>query len=323
MNINTIKTSATQTARVVSRTISKHSPEILMVVGTGCVIGSAVMTGKATLKAADILAEARENEESIELVYSGDVELPEGAEYTEEDHKKDLILNKVNLTKGLIKEYWPAATLMALGIVCLLSSHGIMCKRNAALVGAYKLCEETFKEYRDRVIKELGIEKDQEFYYGFTEETRSEKIVDPETGKKKTVKEKVVILPDNPTRYARYFDEASSHWSKSPEQNKFFLECVQNMLNDRLHSVGVVTLNEVYDALDLRRCEDGQVVGWYYDPKLVNPETGEYGSDTDGDGYIDFKIFNGLKESNRDFVNGYFPSVLLDFNVDGYVADKF
>lgn len=321
MDINTIKETATQTARVVSRAVSKHSPEILMVVGTGCVIGSAVMTGKATLKAVDILDEAHKNEEQIEMVYSGDFELPEGTEYTDEDHKKDIIVNRVNMAKGLAKEYWPAATLMVLGIVCLLSSHGIMCKRNTALVAAYKLSERTFKEYRDRVVNELGLEKDQQFYYGFTEETRSEKVEDPETGKKKTVKEKITVMPDTPTRYARYFDEASEHWSKSPDQNKFFLECVQNMLNDRLKAVGVVTLNEAYDALGIERCEDGQMVGWHYDPKYINDETGIY--EGEGDGYIDFHIFNGLKEGNRNFVNGYFPSVLLDFNVDGYVADKF
>lgn len=320
MDINTIKETAIQTGRVVGRAVSKHSPEILMVVGTGCVIGSAVMTGKATLKAIDILEESKEVEEKIELVHDGDFELPEDVEYTESDYKKDIITNKVNLCKDLAKEYWPAVTLMILGISCLLGAHGIMQKRNAALVAAYKLCEETFKDYRNRVVEELGIEKDQQFYYGFVEETVSKKIED-ENGKKKTIKEKVKILPNNPTRYARYFDEASGHWSNSPDQNKFFLECVQNMLNDRLHAVGVVTLNEAYDALDIERCEDGQMVGWYYDPKLVNPETGIY--EGEGDGYIDFNIFNGLKEANRLFVNGYEPSILLDFNVDGYVADKF
>lgn len=320
MDINTIKETVIQTGRVVGRAVSKRSPEILMVVGTGCVISSAVMTGKATLKAVDILEESKEVEEKIELVHDGDFELPEDAEYTESDYKKDIITNKVNLCKDLAKEYWPAVTLMVLGISCLLGAHGIMQKRNAALVAAYKLCEETFKDYRNRVVKELGIEKDQQFYYGIVEETVSKKIED-ENGKKKTVKEKVKILPDNPTRYARYFDEASAHWSNSPDQNKFFLECVQNMLNDRLHSVGIVTLNEAYDALDFDRCEDGQMVGWYYDPELVNPETGKY--EGDGDGYIDFHIFNGLKEANRLFVNGYEPSILLDFNVDGYVADKY
>ena len=315
MNLTSIKNFAAP----VVRGLKYRSPEILMVVGTGCVIGSAVMTGKATLKASDILKEAEHNKEEIELVHSGDIELPVGVEYTEKDYKKDILINNVNTAKSLFKLYWPAITLMGVGLICLLSSHGIMCKRNAAIAGMYKLCEKTFKDYRDRVVEELGIEKDHQFYYGIKEETISTKV--EEDGKKKTVKEKVTILPDNPTRYARYFDEASEHWSNSPDQNKFFLECVQNMLNDRLKAVGVVTLNEVYDALGIERCEDGQMVGWYYDIDLVNPETGIY--EGEGDGYIDFNIFNGLKEANRNFVNGYEPSILLDFNVDGYVADKF
>ena len=320
MDINTIKESVIQTGRVVGRVISKRSPEILMVVGTGCVIGSAVMTGRATLRAQDILERKRVVEDQINMIHNGDIDLPEETEYSDEDYKKDIVINNVNMAKGLAKEYWPAVSLMVLGVSCMLGAHGIMSKRNAALVGAYKLCEETFKDYRNRVIEELGVEKDEQFYYGFTEETVSKKV-EGENGKKKTVKEKVKFMPNTPTRHARYFDEASSHWSNSPEQNKFFLECVQNMLNDRLHAVGIVTLNEVYEALDIDRCEDGQMSGWYYDPKLVNPETGEY--EGEGDGYIDVRIYNGLKEANRNFVNGYEPSILLDFNVDGYVADKF
>lgn len=320
MDINTVKETVIQTGRVVGRVISKRSPEILMVVGTGCVIGSAVMTGKATLRAQDILEKKRVVEDQIKMIHNGDIDLPEETEYSDEDYKKDIVINNVNMVKGLAKEYWPAVSLMVLGISCLLGAHGIMQKRNAALVGAYKLCEETFKEYRNRVVEELGIEKDEQFYYGFTEETVSKKV-EGENGKKKTVKEKVKFMPNTPTRYARYFDEVSEHWSKSPDQNKFFLECVQNMLNDRLHAVGTVTLNEVYDALGIERCEDGQMVGWHYDSKMTNSETGIY--EGDGDGYIDFHIYNGLKEANRNFVNGYEPSILLDFNVDGYVADKF
>ena len=35
--------------------------------------------------------------------------------------------------------------------------------------------------------------------------------------------------------------------------------------------------------------------------------------------YIDFNIFDGESFEKREFVNGYNPSILLDFNVDGVV----
>lgn len=57
----------------------------------------------------------------------------------------------------------------------------------------------------------------------------------------------------------------------------------------------------------------GQVVGWVYDPENPNHN---------GDNWVDFGIYNIDKERNRAFVNGYERSILLDFNVDGYILDK-
>ena len=47
-------------------------------------------------------------------------------------------------------------------------------------------------------------------------------------------------------------------------------------------------------------------MGWIYDEK--NPK---------GDNFVDFGIYDITKEVNRDFVNGYERTILLDFNVDG------
>lgn len=54
----------------------------------------------------------------------------------------------------------------------------------------------------------------------------------------------------------------------------------------------------------------GQIVGWIYDKK--NPI---------GDNYVDFGIYDTSKEANRNFVNGYERTILLDFNVDGNILD--
>lgn len=40
-----------------------------------------------------------------------------------------------------------------------------------------------------------------------------------------------------------------------------------------------------------------------------------------GDNYVDFGIYNTSKEANRNFVNGYERTILLDFNVDGNILD--
>ena len=38
--------------------------------------------------------------------------------------------------------------------------------------------------------------------------------------------------------------------------------------------------------------------------------------------FVDFGIYDGHREIVRDFVNGYERSILLDFNVDGYILDN-
>ena len=85
-----------------------------------------------------------------------------------------------------------------------------------------------------------------------------------------------------------------------------FLKAQQQYANDLLKAKGRLFLNEVYDMLGLERTKAGQVVGWVYNPE--NPT---------GDNFVDFGIYDMSKERVRAFVNGYEPSILLDFNVDG------
>ena len=90
-----------------------------------------------------------------------------------------------------------------------------------------------------------------------------------------------------------------------------FLRAEQQYANDLLMAHGRLYLNEVYDMLDIPRTKAGQVVGWVYDEK--NPKS---------DCYVDFGIYNVYRQANREFVNGYERSILLDFNVDGYILNR-
>ena len=42
---------------------------------------------------------------------------------------------------------------------------------------------------------------------------------------------------------------------------------------------------------------------------------------TKGDNFVDFGIYNMSNDRVRAFVNGYEPTILLDFNVDGNIWD--
>lgn len=291
--------------------LKKYSPEILTAAGVIGTVGSTVLACKATLKVEDVLDEAKKKSNLINAVHDGEIEVD--AEYTDKDYSKDLLVNRTQTAVKLIKLYGPAITLGALSITAILGGQHILRKRNVAVMAAYKLCEESFNNYRSRVKDELGEEKDRQFYYGITEETVKDKVKSKD-GKTKTVTKKVEKAPDHLySQYARFFDEANINWDKSPEQNMYFLKMVQNQMNDKLKARGHVFLNEVYDALGFDRSEAGQLVGWVWDKDNTAMEA--------GDGYIDFGIFDGNSYAKRAFVNGDERSILLDFNIDGMIYD--
>lgn len=291
--------------------LKKYSPEILTAAGVIGTVGSTVLACKATLKVEDILDEAKKKSNLINAVHDGEIEVD--AEYTDKDYSKDLIVNRTQTVVKLIKLYGPAISLGILSITAILGGQHILRKRNVAVMAAYKLCEESFTNYRSRVKDELGEDKDRQFYYGMTEETVKDKAKSTD-GKTKTVTKKVEKAPDHLySQYARFFDEANVNWDKSPEQNMYFIKMVQNQMNDKLKARGHVFLNEVYDALGFERSEAGQLVGWVWNKDNTAMEA--------GDGFIDFGIFDGNDYAKRAFVNGDERSILLDFNVDGVIYD--
>jgi hypothetical protein len=293
--------------------VKAHSPEILLVMGIGGIVASTVMACRSTLKAEGVLDEHKEKVGKINEVWQkvedGEIDADR---YTEKEHQKDLTVIYAQTTVNFIKLYGPAVTLGIASIACLVSSHGIMKKRNVALVAAYKAIEEGFTAYRKRVVEEYGEEKDYMFSHGLHEvEVENAAYTDDDGTKHKATKEKVLVAtdPKMPSPYAKFFDESCKQWTKSADYNLCFLRGQQQFFNDLLIRRGNVFLNEVYDALGIERTQAGSVVGW-----MISEN---------GDNYIDFGFYDGDSERARAFVNGNERSVLLDFNVDGVIYDRF
>lgn len=308
---NVILTKISKTVNKAGFKLQKHSPEILIITGIIGVVASAVMACKATTKVNDILEETKENIDAIHAI--AEKVANEELEYTyeEDDKKKDLALVYAKTGIKFVKLYAPSAILCALSIVSILASNNILRKRNVALAAAYATVDKGFKEYRNRVVERFGEAVDKELKYNIKARKITEKIIDPETGKEKTVKKTVEVAdPNLYSDYARFFDCGNDYWEKDSEYNLMFLRSQQQYANDLLRSRGRLFLNEVYRMLGIPETKAGQVVGWVYDPE--NP-------DHNGDNYVDFGIYDINKPKARDFVNGYERTILLDFNVDGNI----
>lgn len=299
--------------------LKKVSPEIFITVGVVGLTYSVWKIAKADVKARKILNYHHEEFDSIEKAKEFSERSLE-VEYTDKEYKKDKMIVTLNTGTDLVKLYGPPVLLAASSIACIFGSHIIMKKRNAALITAFSLLDETFKNYRGRVVEEYGKEVDNRFRNGIYKEKITVEETD-ENGKKKKIKKEIDVYdPNKVSIYAREFGEGKTkEWTNNADYNLAFIKGQQNYVNDLLRIRGHVFLNDVYDALGFERSKEGAIVGW----ALGN-----------GDDYIDFSLQNvnvpefrneyacdTIGEERSEFITGYRTNVLLDFNVDGIVYD--
>lgn len=121
--------------KTVKKTAVKHSPEILTAIGIVGMISTTVLAVKATPKALEQI-DAKKKEE-----------------------KKDK-LTPVETVKVAWKPYIPAIVTGVASTACLIGANTVNAKRNAALATALKLSETAFTEYREKVVEEVGEEKE-------------------------------------------------------------------------------------------------------------------------------------------------------------------
>ena len=289
--------------------IKRHSPEILVGAGIVGVVTSAILACKATPKAAALVEETKRNTRAIQNWREHAELVP--ADYTDEHAKKDIMIVRSQTGLALAKAYAPAVTLGALSITCILAGANILHKRNVGLTAAYTAIDSSFKDYRKRVVERFGADLDKELRYNIVSKEVEETVVD-EKGKEKTVTKTINVVDLNePSDYARFYDVGCNGWQKDPEHNLWFLRLQQNYANEKLKAKGYLFLNEVYEMLGIPITKAGAQVGWILDE-----------SNKEIDNYVDFGIYNINRPENRDFVNGYERTILLDFNVDGPILDR-
>ena len=284
--------------------LNKKSPEILIILGVGGVVGSTILACKATTKLSEILDNTTEEMKKIKNYVE---EVGYSEKYTNEDATKDTIIIYTQTGIKLFKLYAPAVTLGVVSLGCILTSNNILRKRNLALVAAYTGLDKTLKKYRDGVIERFGKDVDLELRHGI--KTKKVDILQTdENGEEIKVKTNIKVADgvNEPSDYARYFDSSCPDWKNNNDYNLFFLKSQQHYANDKLRADGYLFLNEVYKMLGLPETKAGQVVGWIYEP-----------DNDDIDNHVDFGIFN----VHRDFDDEYEEAILLDFNVDGYILD--
>lgn len=270
--------------------VQKNSPHILFGVGVVGVVATAVLASRATLKLDSVLTESEEKMREAERLLAQN-----RSDYTEKDFGKDALIIRFRAVGNVAKLYALPVSVGVLSIACLAGSHHILNSRNVALTAAYATLEKSYGEYRERVVNQLGVEKEAKLYSEVVN-NRELEAKDPDA----------VIVPGGRSIYSRMFnDQTSPSWQRRPEDNWFFIKCQENTANTLLHSRGHIFLNEVLDSLNLERCPEGQIVGWVRG---------------NGDDHVDFGFFKDDTANNPfSYKVEKDGSILLDFNVDGPV----
>lgn len=282
----------------------KKSPEILIITGIVGVITSTVMACKATPKAIETLKETREE---LADIHEDMKKFPENQE---RGFTKEITMTYARAGVKLAKIYAPAAALGALSIAGILMSNNILKLRNTSLVAALATANDQFDKYRKHVVDAYGEEVDDDFFHNIHTETIERTIID-ENGNETKVKEKVKVAGEQ-SGYNFIFDEKSSTaWEKMSDYNQSFLRAQENYADNLLKARGYLFLNEVLDSLGMKPTKEGQTIGWICDED--NPT---------GANYVDFGIQDVYREGVSDFLSGKEKSILLSFNVDGYILDQ-
>ena len=112
--------------------ISRNSPAILTGLGCAGVLTTAILTGRATLRASEILK-----------MEAPDEQLP-----------------ATEIVKLTWKVFIPPVLVGASSIACIIGASTINTHRNAALAALYCLSETAFREYKEKVVEEIGRNKE-------------------------------------------------------------------------------------------------------------------------------------------------------------------
>jgi hypothetical protein len=284
--------------------VQKQSPHILFGVGIVGFVATAALASKATLRVEEIVEKAQSDLEDVRSLSENET-LVEKYSYDQDDATRDKIVIYSRSIIAIGKLYAPTLIVGCLSIAALTKAHFVLDKRLGAATAAYAGLEKMFRSYRNRIIDEIGEDRERDLLYDIKREKIT--ILDQDTLETKTFEQKRVGS-DGYSQYARFFDELSPRWGRDAELNFLFLRAQQNYANDLLLSRGHVFLNEVYDMLGIPRSSIGAIVGWCLTK--------------DGDNFIDFGFMNGDNPRAREFVNGHTDSIFLDFNVDGVIYEK-
>ena len=237
---------------------SDNSPLILTAIGCVGTVTTAVLASKATIKAVDIIAQ-----EQLRL----DLTSPQERAY-QLDNKDRVLL--------VWKEFMPAIVSGVGTITCIICANRIGTRRAAAMAAAYSLSERAFVEYKDKVVEQIGKNKEQK--------VRDEVMQDRMTRDRVDAQEIFATGGGGDLCYEKF---TARYFYSSMENIKH----AQNRVNHDINNGVYASLSDFYDYLGLDHTGVSDELGW------------------NGDHLMDITFSTTLADGNR-------PCIAFDYRVE-------
>lgn len=219
--------------RRAQKAAADNAPTILTALGVTGLVTTAVLTGKASFKAADV-------------IHDNILEKKELAEKGE----RIFVTHQENI-RATWKLFVPAVGTAAVTIACIVCANHISTRRTAALASAYSIGQEAFREYRTKVIDTIGDKKEQEVQNKIAQDRVTESPPSP-----------VYVLNEDENIF---LDMYSGRYFKS---NMQAVKKAQNDTNYEILSNDYASLSDFWDRLDLPKTSESDDIGWNTDMQL-------------------------------------------------------
>ena len=206
--------------------IHKNSPYILTGLGCAGVVSTAIMTGKAAIKAHDRIKDVEQG--------MRDEGCSDGLE----------LKDKVKITW---KYFVPSTIMGATSVACIIGAQSVNTRRHAALASLYTLSEQTLKDYRENVKELVGKNKEEKAY----DKVQQDRLAT------EPPKDGSIILTNKGETLFR--DSYSGRYFKSDIET---LRKIENELNHNIVHQLWVSVNDLYYLIGLDSIKLGDDIGW-------------------------------------------------------------
>lgn len=195
--------------------LERNSSTILTTMGSVGVVATTVLAVKATPKAMKLVEKAEE--------------------------VKGEKLTKFETVKVAGPSYIPAVVTGAATIACIFGANILNKRQQAALMSAYALVDNSFKEYKRKVVELYGQEAADAVQAEIASDKYEETDISVDEGKE------------------LFFDSYSGRYFESTLADVRKAECE---INRELNIGGYACINELYDMLGMPHIDGGSAVGW-------------------------------------------------------------